>query len=125
MSRKSSILLIDDDPVHLDIYRQIVESAGFMGIPVLVSFRGICLPQDGPVDAVLLDYRLAPNISALEVVEQVRGRFPAVPIAVLSDMFAVPDELAPLVQAYVRKGNPEKLLETLRKLVVKTASGNL
>jgi len=117
MSRQTSILLIDDDPVHLQIYRMIVETAGFKGIPVLVSFRGITLPQDEPIDAVLLDYRLAPNISTIEVVQQVRGFYPGVPILLLSDLFAAPDDIAPLVQAFVRKGNPEMLLESLRALI--------
>jgi DNA-binding response OmpR family regulator len=117
MSRQTSILLIDDDPVHLQIYRMIVETAGFKGIPVLVSFRGISLPQDVPIDAVLLDYRLAPNISASQVLRQVKEQYPSVPILLLSDMFAAPDDIAPLVQAFVRKGNPERLLTTLRELI--------
>jgi hypothetical protein len=36
---------------------------------------------------------------------------------ILSDIHEVPDEMASIVQGFVRKGNPEKLLETLRHLV--------
>ncbi|MGA2649684.1 MAG: response regulator [Terracidiphilus sp.] len=116
MNRQTSILLIDDDPAHLQIYRMIVETAGFRGLPVLVSTRGLEFPQDEPVDAVLLDYRLAPNISACDVARRVRQQYPTVPIVLLSDVYDAPPDIAPLVQGFVRKGNPALLLSTLREL---------
>jgi DNA-binding NtrC family response regulator len=115
MQSQASILIIDDDPVHLQIYRLVVESAGFRGLPVLVSVRGINLPED-EVHAVLLDYRLAPNISARDIARAVKERYPAAPILILSDMLDAPAETAPYVHAFVPKGNPEMLLGTLRRL---------
>lgn len=117
MPPAASVLIIDDDPVHLQIYRFIVESVGFKGLPVQVTVRGIEFPDQEPVDAVLLDYRLAANISARGVAIEARKRYPTAPILVLSDIHEAPDEMAPIVQGFVRKGNPEKLLETLRTLV--------
>lgn len=117
MPSAASVLIIDDDPVHLQIYRFIVESVGFRGLPVQVTARGLEFPDQEPVDAVLLDYRLAPNISARSVALEARERYPSAPIVVLSDIHEVPDEMAPIVQGFVRKGNPEKLVETLRNLV--------
>ena len=116
MPFKASILIIDDDPVHLQIYRLVLESAGFKGLPVLVSLRGMDFPEED-VHAVLLDYRLAPNISAREVALEVQARYPKAPILLLSDMHEAPADTAPIVQAFVRKGNPEKLLATLHKLI--------
>lgn len=115
MSSRTNILMIDDNPVHLEIYRLILEKAGFVGLPALVTHSGLEFPNEA-VDAVLLDYRLAPNISAYEVALKVRGRYPSVPIVILSDMYDPPADTAPLVQGFVRKGNPEKLLSTLREL---------
>jgi DNA-binding NtrC family response regulator len=116
MNRQASILLIDDDPAHLQIYRMIVETAGFRGLPVLVSMRGLEFPPNEPVDAVLLDYRLAPNISATDVAKRVRQQYPSAPIVLLSDVYDAPPDIAPLVQGFVRKGNPALLLTTLREL---------
>jgi DNA-binding NtrC family response regulator len=116
MRPKTTILLIDDDRVHLHIYQLIVESAGFRGVPVLVSLRGMELPEGEPIDAVLLDYRLAPNISARSVALAVKARYPSAPILILSDVHDAPLDTAPIVQAFVRKGNPEQLLEALRVL---------
>lgn len=116
MSSQANILIIDDNPVHLEIYRLIVEKAGFVALPALVSHSGLEFPDGETVDAVLLDYRLAPNISAFEVAVKVRGRYPSVPIVILSDMYDPPADTAPLVQGFVRKGNPETLLATLGEL---------
>jgi DNA-binding response OmpR family regulator len=117
MPPRASVLIIDDDPVHLNIHRLIVESAGFRGLPVQVDVRGLSFPDHEPVDAVLLDYCLAPNISARGVALEARKRYPSAPIVILSDIHEVPDEVAAIVQAFVCKGNPEKLLETLCNLV--------
>ncbi|MGC1463903.1 MAG: hypothetical protein WA802_17010 [Terracidiphilus sp.] len=117
MQAKASILIIDDDPIHLEIYRLIVEADGYKGLPVLVTLRGLEFPAHEQVDAVLLDYRLFPQISARSVALQVKARYPSAPILILSDMHEAPQDTAPIVQAFVRKGNPEKLLETLRELI--------
>ncbi|MGD0346685.1 MAG: response regulator [Terracidiphilus sp.] len=116
MPPTASVLIIDDDPAHLQIYRLVVESAGLRGLPVLVTTRGLEFPVNESVHVVLLDYRLAPNISARSVALQVKDRYPSVPIVILSDLFDLPADMAPVVQGFVRKGNPEKLLETLRSL---------
>lgn len=121
MPYKASILIIDDDPVHLQIYRLVLESAGFKGLPLLVSLSGMDFPEED-VHAVLLDYRLAPNISAREVALEVKARYPSAPILILSDMHEAPPDTASIVQAFVRKGNPEKLLSTLHQLIEANAT---
>jgi DNA-binding NtrC family response regulator len=118
MTSKTSILIIDDDPTHLEIYRLIVESAGFKGLTLLASLGGMEFPDQEPVSAVLLDYRLAPNLSARSVALEVKARYPFAPIALLSNLYMAPADVAPLVQAFIRKGNPEKLIAELRTLVV-------
>jgi DNA-binding response OmpR family regulator len=117
---KKTILIIDDDPIHLQIYRLILESAGFVGLPALVTTRGVDFPESAEVDAVLLDYRLAPNLSARDVAQVVRERYPAASIVILSDMYDAPVDTAPFVDGFVRKGNPAQLLSMLRELVQKT-----
>jgi DNA-binding response OmpR family regulator len=119
---QGSVLIIDDDPAHLHIYCLVVESAGFRALPVLVSCKEIELPQDAAVDAVLLDYCLPENIRATDIARRVQARYPGVPIMSLSDLPEAPADIAPLVQGFVRKGNPEKLIATLRGLVDGTSS---
>ncbi|MGB6692332.1 MAG: response regulator [Terracidiphilus sp.] len=119
MAPKSSVMIVDDNPVHLELYRMILEQAGFRGVPVLVSYGGMQLPDDESVDAVLLDYRLGPHISGYNAVLQVKERYPTAPILLLSDLYDPPTEAVPHVHAFVRKGNPEDLLAALRGVLNK------
>jgi DNA-binding response OmpR family regulator len=116
VTHKRSVLVIDDDPSHLHIYCLLVERAGFRALPALVNYSGVKLPENELLDAVLLDYCLTGNISACDIARQVRRKYDSVPILVLSDLLEVPVDIAPLVQGFVRKGDPEKLLSTLRNL---------
>jgi CheY-like chemotaxis protein len=109
-------LIVDDDPVHLRIYGWIVEAAGYRALPALVRFSGVDLPEE-PADLVLLDYRLGRQAKAAEIARMVRSRLPDAPVVVLSESLVLPEDMAPLVQGFVRKGDPAKLVETLRKLL--------
>jgi DNA-binding NtrC family response regulator len=110
----ASVLIIDDDPMHLRIYAWIIDAAGYRSLPALVTGKSIDFPRD-PADLVVMDYRLTGQLTAVEAAEQVRARFPGVPIIVLSDMLDLPSDIAPYVRAFVRKGEPGRLVETLAR----------
>ncbi len=116
----TNVLIIDDDPTHLRIYGWIVAAAGYEALPALVTANRIGFPE-GPADLVLLDYRLAGQLTAVEAVAQVRGRYPDAPIIVLSDLYDLPADVAPLVQAFVRKGEPAQLVNTLASFLRPTS----
>lgn len=107
-----SVLIIDDDPTHLRIYSWIIEAAGYRALPALVTSESIDFPAQS-ADIVMLDYHLVGQITAVEAANQLKQRFPKAPIIVLSDAFALPEDIAPLVQGFVRKGHPAKLVDTL------------
>ena len=115
MPAKSSVLIVDDDPMHLKIYGRIVEAAGYRALSVEAGPKGVDLPEDS-ADLVLLDYHLAGQ-SAVEVADLIHTRFPEVPILVLSDALVLPEDIAPLVQGFVRKGDPAKLVDRLHILL--------
>lgn len=112
MSASSSVLIIDDDPTHLRIYSWIIEAAGYRALPALVTSDKIDFPEE-PADIVMLDYHLAGQMSAVEAATLLKNKCPEVPIIVLSDAFCLPDDIAPLVQGFVRKGHPAKLVDIL------------
>jgi CheY-like chemotaxis protein len=116
MKRKPSVLIIDDDPAHLRIYGWIVEAAGYGALTVVVRSAAIELPAES-VDAVLLDYNLPGLTTAVEIAKTVQSRLPNVPILVLSDALFLPDDIAPLVQGFVRKGDPARLVEKLHTML--------
>ncbi|MFZ0704771.1 MAG: response regulator [Candidatus Korobacteraceae bacterium] len=108
-----TVLIVDDDPSHLKIYSWIVERGGYRTVPVLAWAQPLAIPETESIDLALVDYRLGESVSAPVVAKQVRSAFPAAPILVLSDMMYMPEDMAPHATAFVRKGNPEQLLQTL------------
>lgn len=110
--KKPVVLIIDDDPSHLRIYGWIVQSAGFEPLPSLVSFDPLDLP-DSDIDLVLLDYHLHGSATAPEIAVQLKDKYNSAPILVLSDALMMPDDIAPFVDGFVRKGDPARLVETV------------
>ena len=116
-ARRKRILIVDDDPSHLEIYGMIVDRAGYHPVPVLVRFAGPETVPDEQVAAILLDYRLNSVKTAPEIAQEIKAKHPQAPILVLSDLWTMPADIAPYASVFVRKGDPENLLNTLRKLV--------
>ncbi|MGC2618295.1 MAG: hypothetical protein WA414_04585 [Acidobacteriaceae bacterium] len=114
MDSKTSVLIIDDDPAHLRIYGWIVAAAGYEALPALVTLNRIDFP-DARVDLIVMDYRLTTQLTAVQAAEMARVRYPGVPIVVLSDVYDLPADIAPYARAFVRKGEPAKLVDTLSK----------
>jgi DNA-binding NtrC family response regulator len=109
----ATVLIVDDDPSHLKIYSWIIERGGYRTVPILAWPQPLAIPQAEAVDLVLLDYRLGESLSAPDVAEQIRSTFPAAPILVLSDLMHMPEDMKDHATAFVRKGNPEQLLQTV------------
>jgi CheY-like chemotaxis protein len=121
MPEKASILIVDDDPTHQRVYGWIVEAAGYRALLAEVKFGGVTLPEE-PADAVLLDYRLGSRITAVDAAKLIHLRLPDAPVIVLSDALALPEDIAPLVQGFVRKGDPARLVEMLHELLQPVAA---
>jgi DNA-binding NtrC family response regulator len=111
------ILIIDDDPTHLKLYSWILERGGFLTTTALVGRNGAALPSAEHVfDLTVLDYQFQTGVKAVDVAKQIRNLWPRMRIVVLSDMMWMPEDIAPLVNGFVRKGEPQILLDTVTKL---------
>lgn len=108
-----TVLIVDDDPSHLKIYSWVLERGGFRSLPALVKSETIDFPEAERVDVVVLDYRLGGGLTAVDVAKRLRKLYPSVPILVLSDLFGMPEDIAPYAAAFVRKGEPQQLLDTI------------
>lgn len=118
--KKSAVLIIDDDPSHLRIYGWIIQAAGFQPLPALVTQADVELPDGAAVDLVLLDYHLNGSMTAPEVAKLVRAKYAQAPILVLSDAMMMPDDIGSLVDGFIRKGDPARLVETVTQMLSKT-----
>lgn len=114
MGKTPTVLVIDDDPLHLDLYGRIVRGAAWEPILLLVRFSGPDPLPNSTIDLVLLDYRLNSVKTAPEIALEIRAKFPGVAIVLLSDLWSPPADVAPFITHFVRKGDPAKLLEVLR-----------
>jgi DNA-binding NtrC family response regulator len=111
------VLIVDDDPSHLEIYGLLMEQAGYEPVSALVKFAGADIPRDDSIGLVLLDYRLHSLRTSTEFAQEIRGLFPNAPIVVLSDLWSLPADIAPFVNEFVRKGQPAKLLQIVNRLL--------
>lgn len=112
-----TVLLIDDNPSHLKLYSWIVTRAGFRAVTALVEGRSVPLPREENISLSLLDYRIGDLITSVEIARQLNQLFPARPIVLLSDMPWMPDDIAPYVTTFVRKGEPQQIVDTISKLL--------
>jgi DNA-binding response OmpR family regulator len=118
--KKSAVLIIDDDPSHLRIYGWIIQAAGFDPLSALVTQADVEFPDNAAVDLVLLDYHLNGCMTAAEVAGLVRSKYAEAPILVLSDAMMMPDDIGPLVDGFIRKGDPARLVEVVTQTLRKT-----
>ena len=117
-SSHPKVMIVDDDPMHLEIYALLMKQAGYDTIPVLVRFSGTEIPPNLPLGLALLDYRLNSTNTSPEYAQEIRAVYPQVPILVLSDLWSRPTDIAPFVSGFVRKGEPAKLLESVSRYFV-------
>ncbi len=113
---RPKVLIVDDDPSHLEIYGLLASQAGYDSVPVLVRFSGPEYPAESEIQLVLLDYRLDSEKTSIDIAEELRARYPSAPILLLSDVWSLPPEIAPYITEFVRKGEPAKLISTLKRM---------
>jgi len=115
------VLVVDDDPSHLEIYALLLKQAGYEPVSALVRFTGADFPADPNIQGIILDSRLNSMKSSSDLARQIRGQYPLAPIVLLSDYQIPKSDLAPYVTDYVRRGEPAELLKTLSALVARSA----
>jgi DNA-binding response OmpR family regulator len=115
LAQKPLVMLVDDDPSHLQLYAWIVDRGGFQSHSVLAKGKVEDLPLVR-ADIAVLDYRLGP-ISSADVAKRVQVISPGRPILILSDAPWMPDEFTSLCSAFVRKGEPQLLLDQIGTLL--------
>jgi len=112
-----TVLIVDDDPSHLKLYSWVLRRGGYESISALVRGSEIDIPQQRHIDVALLDYRLGPYVTAAQVAQRLRDGRPSLPILVLSDLPWMPDDVAPFASGFVRKGEPQQLIETIGSVI--------
>jgi DNA-binding NtrC family response regulator len=113
----NTILIVDDDQLHLTLYTWILQAEGHKCESALVQSTSVDLPSEAAIDLVLLDYRLSSSLSPVSVIEQLKRKFPAAPIVILSELQWMPDDVRDHASAFIHKGDPKRLVETINEIL--------
>ncbi|HUU02721.1 MAG TPA: response regulator [Myxococcota bacterium] len=119
-TRAVRILVLDDDPETLEVYRFILVKEGY-DVEVATSPQtGLKLLEKRQFNILLLDL-VMPGMSGIEVLEKVREKDKDLAIVVLTGYASVETAVASLkggVSDYIEKPiDQRKLVETLKKVV--------
>lgn len=112
-----TILLIDDDVQHLKLQARTLSKAGFRTITTVVGSNTVGFHEHEHPDVIVLDYRLNSYLSSAQVAKLIRQTFPDTPILVMSNLSAMPKEMAHLVDGFVSKGDDAALFAALRRFL--------
>jgi len=82
-----------------------------------VGSNSVGFPRDRKIDIALMDYRLSSELTAADVARLIHLEFPGVPIILISELLWIPDDVKGLVDAFVTKGDPEKVIETIDEML--------
>ena len=77
------ILVIDDDPSVAEMIAEAIRSVGHESVVALDGTEGLRLLESNAVQGVFLDL-VMPGLGGLAVLTRIRGRFPHVPVVILS-----------------------------------------
>jgi two-component system, NtrC family, response regulator HydG len=82
-SRKTKILIIDDDPGHLTTLKTIVRSWGYAVETGDDGEVAVAKVKSKPMDLVLMDVRMA-NMSGIEALEFIKAYNPSIPVIIMT-----------------------------------------
>jgi len=109
-----TILMVDDDRQHLQMQSLIMNQAGLRVVIVVVGRDTLGLPENEHPGLIFMDYRLNSTLTSPQVAVLLRQTFALVPIVLLSNEVTMPPEMTTLVDAFIRKSDPEQLVQFAR-----------
>jgi DNA-binding response OmpR family regulator len=120
MTKKTEILVVEDDEALSSLTCRVLEAYGFTAKPALEGGTGLEQARQEPPDVMLLDLML-PDMTGFEVCEKIKQNPQTAEIPIIM-VTAVTDELSRLrgmaagAFAYLTKPyDPEFLIQTIRQ----------
>lgn len=118
-SGKTTILLVEDDPFLVKMYKEKFEIEGFNVLVAEDGVEGLKLATQGNIDIIILDI-LIPKLSGIDLLTRLKNNPKAVnvPILVLTNLTQKEEEvkLLPGVKEYLVKSDytPSQVVEKIR-----------
>ena len=93
MSEQDLILCVDDEENQLAIRKLVLEREGYSVVAASSGHEALHLLECHPVDLVLSDH-LMPGLVGTELTRQIKLRFPAMPVILISAVNEIPADAA-------------------------------
>ena len=77
------VLILDDEPIARDLLRRYLSRREYEPVETATVDAAVDALRSGPVDAVILDYRLGEDRNGLDVLRQFRAEAPHAPAPVI------------------------------------------
>jgi len=116
MARRT-VLLVDDNPQHLNLHSMLLQKAGFRPITAVVGEDYLSFQENEHPMLILLDYHLRSRITAPQTAQVLRATFKSAPIVLLSCEDKIPDDMKSCTDGFIQKGDPIHLLDFARKML--------
>jgi DNA-binding NtrC family response regulator len=81
--KTANILLVDDDPVSVQVVARTLTRAGFAPVSAANGEEAMKYLDTHHFDAVVSDVRM-PRMSGIELLQNIRARFPSLPVFLMS-----------------------------------------
>jgi CheY-like chemotaxis protein len=110
-----SVLIVDDEPVILELIREVLEDEGFTVLTASTGTAALYLVQRTPVALILTDLMM-PNFSGLELARRLHAHpeTAAIPLVLMSA--AMPEQVSDLFVAVIHKPFPiDTVVQTVRR----------
>ena len=117
--RCRTVLCVDDDAAIRDFYGVLLGRNGYQVIAAVDGVHALRVfhSRGKDIDAVILDYEM-PGMSGLELAVLLKRHDPQLPIVMIAGWLPVTGELAPFVDAAMKKGVPiSSILNQLEDLL--------
>ena len=109
----TTILLVDDDPVDLQLFTRALKHAGYRPISAVVGDTGMVFPEHENPALVLLDYRFSSVLRAPDLARLIRSNYPSAHLLLLSSLPSLPAEMDRLVDGFISKNSPENIVRNV------------
>jgi CheY-like chemotaxis protein len=118
LGRPARILCLDDQPIHLQVRKMLLEQFGCEVVAVHDAQSCLIAATETRFDVALIDYHLGTEITGEDVAKDMRVCAPGTALVMLTGDPKIPDSAKASVDAVVIKGSssPEDLFFTIQEL---------
>jgi DNA-binding NtrC family response regulator len=120
------LLLADDEPALLTLFRKVLEQAGFEVVTASDGADALATVHRGEIDLLVTDIEM-PHMTGIELLRLVRQQVPTLPVIIMTGGSALKTAPAAaglgVTQFLLKPVLPQQLVTTVRQVLAVKSSG--